>query len=164
MFARLEKTHLKYCWMAAFAITAIFGLGFTPWQAVGELIANQGLSTEGIALIVYAAAYTFPATAGLTALFLIIDRGWLPVNGYLRLVLIITIFVVTTSVSQAYGIGRAISMGQPSLHTSGNPLLRLLTQILGAYLNSYGWGLMLAAVAIALASVASLSVLLRTES
>jgi hypothetical protein len=47
------------------------------------------------------------------------------------------------------------------LPSTGNPWVTIPGYVLGAYLNTYGWGLMLTAIAIAAASVASISVWLR---
>ncbi|HUR09096.1 MAG TPA: hypothetical protein VM347_41610 [Nonomuraea sp.] len=160
MFERLKAKHVRHCWLAAFVVTAIFGFGFTPWQTIQELIANQGVGDDGAMLIAFAAGYTFPATLGFALLFLLIDRGWLPVNGYLRITVITGIFVITAALSRSLGLGLLVTAADPAPET-GNPFARIPAYVLGAYLNSYGWGLMLTAAAIALASVATVSVWLR---
>ncbi|MCA2230180.1 hypothetical protein [Nonomuraea aurantiaca] len=157
MFEWLKAEHVRYCWLAAFAVTAIFGFGYTPWQTIQELIANQGVGDDGAMLIAFAAGYTFPAALGFALLCLLIDRGWLPVNGHLRITVVTAIFVITAALSRSLGLGLLVTAADPVPET-GNPFARIPAYVLGAYLNTYGWGLMLTAAAIALASVATISV------
>ncbi|MBT2224963.1 hypothetical protein [Nonomuraea sp. NEAU-A123] len=58
------------------------------------------------------------------------------------------------------GLGLLVTAADPVPET-GNPFARIPAYVLGAYLNTYGWGLMLTAAAIAFASVATISVWLR---
>jgi hypothetical protein len=162
MFEWLKSKHLRYCWLAAFAVTAIFGFGVTPWETIRQLIANQGVGDDGTTLIAFAAGYTFPATLGFTLMILLIDRGWLPVNGHLRITVITGIFVITAALSRSLGLGLVVTAADPAPET-GNPFARIPAYVFGAYLNTYGWGLMLTAAAIALASVATISVWLREK-
>ncbi|WP_327591244.1 hypothetical protein OHA25_23330 [Nonomuraea sp. NBC_00507] len=70
------------------------------------------------------------------------------------------IFLITAALSQVLGLGVVVTADEP-VPECGNPFARIPAYVFGAYLNTYGWGLMLTAITIAWASVASISVWLR---
>lgn len=37
----LERPHLKYLWGLCFVVVAVFSAGMTPWEALGQVVAND---------------------------------------------------------------------------------------------------------------------------
>src|SRR5688500_2936309 len=65
---------VRWAWCGAFIVTAIFGFGLTPWETIGHLAENKGPGDEGTLMLAFAAGYTLPATVGVLAAVLIVNR------------------------------------------------------------------------------------------
>lgn len=156
MFDRCERRRLRLIWSVAFAITAVLGYGMTPWAVIGSLLETRGVDGGGAALLAAAAGYTLPVSAGVALSLVLIDRGWYPVNGYGRLSLFTGIFLLTTALAE--GLGGDLAPADPSLPEAGNMFAVIGSHLLSTYLNTYGWGLLVSAVSIGVATAASVGV------
>jgi hypothetical protein len=136
-------------WIGAFIIVAIFGYGLTPWQVIESLMAEQGMGTGQQELMAFAAGYTLPLTVGFGVITYIALSGQAP-HGPEK-------FAGAALILAACGWAAGeLGLGLPPDYTgargTGPAYVYLPMLVLSAYFNSYGFGLMLSALALGVAS------------
>ncbi|MEJ7634111.1 hypothetical protein [Aeromicrobium sp.] len=142
------KRAMPWLWAGAFLVTAIFGYLITPWEAISQLLENSGkVDNEGAQLIAFAAGYTLPATVGFAVL------TWLGIHDKYEdfgpagsCVVIGLTLLGTALICQELALGLLPDWNSGMTDAPG--ILKFPVYILTAYLNEYGWGLMLTAAAI----------------
>ena len=149
--SQLTRTHLKWAWGAAFAVTALFGFGLTPWDTIGVAMGEvEGVDRES--LVAFAAGYTLPAAAGFALIVWLAYSGAMrEQSGIAQVVVYSLILAGTALLCQFLGLGLLPDFGRATFQ-SGPFYVTLPVFVLSAYLNSYGWGLMLTAAAIGVAA------------
>jgi hypothetical protein len=138
-------------WGAVFFIVVVACRIFTPWDALQQLLENQGVGEEGKSLLAFVAGYTFPLTLGTGVLTFLFLRG-----AFRHASLGGAAIAVGVILGAAGLLARALGLGLLPDYSGvtgvGGGPFRLLTLVLGAYLNAYGWALALSAAAIGFAS------------
>jgi hypothetical protein len=147
----IELGHMKWVWIGVFLIVAIFGVGVTPWEAIRSLLeSGGGVGEEQAGLIAFVGGYTAPLTVGTGVAALLWLRGafkswtgpW-PIVGVAGI-------LAAAGIGAAYlGLG-LLPVFDPGL-PPGPPWVSLPIWVFRGYFNSYGWTLMICAVAIGLA-------------
>jgi hypothetical protein len=142
---------MSVVWGVVFFIVVVACGVFTPWDALQQLLLNQGVGDEGASLLAFVAGYTLPLTLGtgvVAFLFLLgAHRGSGP-------------GVVAGTVAGILGgaglLARALGLGLLPDYTGvtgvGAGVWKFLTMVLQAYFNAYGWALAVSASAIGVAS------------
>lgn len=142
-----HKEHLKYLWGGCFVVVAVLALGYTPWDAVTQVLANEGgVGDEQMQLLAFVAGYTLPLAAGAcaaTALYFLgafeaIDPAW-------RLATVAAILAVAGWLSTALGLGLAPGVLEPA---SGPPQVSIPMMVIRAYVSTYSWPLAWSALTI----------------
>lgn len=138
-------------WAATFAVVAVLGGFATPWETLQVLLKNRGAGEEGASLLAFVAGYTLPLTAGFGVLAFGILIGAYrgaspPAIGFT----IGGVLFVAGLVSGYLGLG--LLPDYTDVRPSGPPYAAVPLMVLTAYLNSYGWSLMLCALAIGTAA------------
>jgi hypothetical protein len=148
---QLTRTHLKWAWGGAFVVTALFGFGLTPWETIGVAMGEvDGVDRES--LVAFAAGYTLPAAAGFALIVWLAYSGAMrKQSGIAQLVTYSLILVGTAALCQFLGLGLLPDFAHATFQ-SGPFYVAIPVFVLSAYLNSYGWGLMLTAAAIGVAA------------
>ena len=146
----IRDISMKWIWGGVFIIIAFFGVGLTPWDVIAHLIANKGMGEEGIGLVSFVAGYTLPLTAGfgIIALFVLTknpNQSLIPFHA----IVAAGILYLAGWVAAHLGLGL---LPQYSRFTSEavRPPLGPLFFVLQGYFNTYGWSLMICALAISL--------------
>jgi hypothetical protein len=136
----LERSQLQCVWNAACALAVIFGFGLTPWEAIRAAMEH----TASRSLVGFAAGYTIPAIVGFATLtrLMVVRRHF-----DRRVVAAVAALLLgaTAFLCQELGLRRVTDL-------SG------LDYLVGAYLNHYGWSLMVGALAIGAAAGLSVGV------
>lgn len=148
----LQSEHLPWIWAGAFVIVGVFGYGMTPWDAIIQLIENNGVGDQGAYLLAFAAGYTLPATAAIGVIVALAYTGALRNVGLPGTVFLIALILGGAAIlSQFLGLGLIVDLSNATWH-SGPVWLSVFLFVLSAYLNAYGWPLMITAVALGIAS------------
>jgi hypothetical protein len=147
----------RWVWVGAFAVTAIFGYRLTPWDTIESLLNSGGrVGDDQAQLIAFAAGYTLPATVGFALTFYLFQRGvFATMNIQVVVASIGAIFLGAAFLSSVFGLGLMPDVAT-QVPPTGPPMLRFGGWVLGAYLQSYGVGLMFTAAAIGFASAVQL--------
>jgi hypothetical protein len=143
----IKGSHATGAWVAAFVVTAVFGYGWTPWETINQLLESGGVGDAEAQLMAFAAGYTLPATAATAVV------AWLLLSGALRgmegpnaLGLVGVIYLGSAFLSATLGL---IQLPATADWAWSGPLyLALPINALLVYLNAYGFGLTLTALAI----------------
>jgi hypothetical protein len=151
---------VRWAWCGAFIITAIFGFGLTPWQTIAHLAENKGPGDEGTLMLAFAAGYTLPATAGVLAAVLIVNRKVFGTELWPTVTALVGVFAATAVICRALGLGVIVDLDPVALPSApgGHWLLKAAFWVFSAYANSYSFGLLVTALAIGAASAFSVIV------
>jgi hypothetical protein len=148
----LRGIRISWIWGAAFFIVLIFGLGLTPWDAIQALVANRGVGDEGAKVLAFIAGYTLPLTVGFGIIsFLALTGESYGFNGQAQFIGAAIILWITGEVARGLSLGLLPDYSN-AFKISGPGYLRPLLIVLVAYLNRYGWPLMVCALAIGAAA------------
>ena len=150
---QLRQIPMGIIWRITFVVVGVGAGLFTSWQDIGvHLIQNQGVGDEGAALLGFVAGYTLPLFVGFFILaFLAIKESDFSRYGWPVLVLALAFILwVCGEAARALGLGLLpdytyVALGEWPAQ------LRPLGYVLTAYFNSYGFGLMLCALALGVA-------------
>lgn len=152
--AEVPNYPMKIIWPVVLVITLIFGYTLTPVDALAQLLENQlGVGDEGVQMITFAAGYTLPAVVASligTLLFLRTNLEFKTSYGYIIVMGIGLLFVASAFACDRLGLGIPVRVGSDVL--SGGPPVSLVVRVARVYINSYGWGLFVTAVAVGIAS------------
>jgi hypothetical protein len=150
---------MKWVWIATFVVVALFGAAMTPWDVLRDLLANQGVSDEGGQLMAFVAGYTLPLTVGFGVCALLYLRGAHESADW-RTVAVVAAGILFLAGAGAAELGLGLlpvyDNGLPS--AGGHPALRFVLWVLTGYFNSYGWPLMVCALALGCAAAAQVHV------
>ena len=145
----ITTQHAKVAWMVAFVVTAVGAFGLTPWDAISQLIQESGVGDTQAQMMAFTAGYTLPATAA-TALLV-----WLGLSGHLDAVhgpglgiLVGGVYLVSAFLSASMGLFTLPGVQDGITYEGGPPYVALPLLALRVYLNAYGFGLTVSAVAI----------------
>lgn len=148
----LQSEHLPYIWAGAFVIVGVFGYGMTPWDAISQLIESEGVGAQEAYLLAFAAGYTLPATAAIGVIVALAHRGAFQDAGLPGTVFLIAVILgVAAILSQFLGLGLIVDLSNATWH-SGPVWLSVFLFVFSAYVNAYGWPLMITALALGIAS------------
>lgn len=140
---------MAWVWAAVFVVVAVFGAGLTPWDAVGELLQNQGVGDTQAQLIGFAAGLTLPLTAGMTILiYLLITGAAQNHSGPAIGVTVAAVLAGAGYLSAELGLGVLPITGSPP---SAPFYISLPVWIISGYISYYGWALTVCSIAIAIA-------------
>ncbi len=151
----LDRVRMGWVWFAVFVIVAIFGFGYTPWETIQHALENQGSGDEGNTMIAFVAGYTLPLTLGFSILAfiaLVQEESGTNLPGPVWFVIAGFILAFCGLLAQVFGLGLIPDYESRDLYIAGPIYTKLLTFVLGAYFNTYGFGLMLCAFAIGCAA------------
>ncbi len=138
---------MGWIWAITFFIVVVFGGILTPWEAIEHLIVNQGASEEGANLLAFVAGYTLPLTAGFSIIAFLVLTGIHKQFHYgVQLVGAAVILWLAGEAARSFGLG-LLPDYTGWVRISGNPYLRPLLIVLNAYFITYGWALMVCALA-----------------
>lgn len=140
---------MKFVWPAAAAITLVFGYMVTPWQALIELAASQGVSEDVQSLMWRAAGYTLPAVAATMASFFLLR--YTPWGGTGKVLAVAAAFAGAALICSAWKLGLAVDLNNGS-QVSAAPYIAIPYVVGTAYLNAWGWPLFLTAIALGTAA------------
>lgn len=163
----LQPDVMKWIWIGAFIVVALFGYGLTKWEVIQQLIENKGVGEEGSSMIAFAAGYTFPLTVAFGVITLIFLRGrFSNMHPFAAIFLVAAILVTSEAIAADLGLGLlpAYEGGPPIEGPGGGQLpARILAWALDGYFNTYGWPLMVSSLAIGFASGAQVHVWIQTH-
>jgi hypothetical protein len=133
---------------SAFFIVAVFGIGIKPWDAVLNLLSNQGVGEEEFNVLAYLFGYTLPLSVGFGIIaYLILTGKHRGHEWYNQLGVALAILWVCGSVSKLLGLGLSPKFSILNAY-QGAPLLFLLTLVVNGYVHTYGWPLVICALAL----------------
>jgi hypothetical protein len=136
-------------WGAAFFVVAVVGGVLTPWDALADLLVNQGVSDEGSELLAFVAGFTLPLAAGTAIIAFAALRGLyrdMPAPAVAAVAA--GVLAATGYLSGELGLGLAPDLGT---HVEGGGIYAPLVWTISAYLSTYGWSLMICGIAIGIA-------------
>jgi hypothetical protein len=148
MADQLRGLGMGLIWGIVFFIVVVCAGFGTPWEAIEHLLVNEGVGEEGAHLLAFVAGFTLPLTLGSgIIIFLVVtgahrayDRSW-------QLAGAAAVLWLAGEASRLFGLGLLPDYtGWDRI--SGPPLLRPLAVVIMAYFSTYGWALMISAVAI----------------
>lgn len=149
---KLTLDQMKWVWIAAFVVVALFGFGMTQWEVIEHLIENEGVGEEGASMLAFAAGYTFPLAAGSGIVaFLALRNVFDQMYWASACLLVAGILLAAGALASELGLGLLPAYDSIAPNVS-HPALRLLAWTVGGYFNTYGWPLMVSAVAIGAAT------------
>jgi hypothetical protein len=138
-------------WGGAFAVVVLLCGIFTPWDTLLYLLENQGVGDEGASVLAFVAGYTFPLTFGSAVITFLFLRGFFRGGGPVAVALTTAVVLAGSGwLAQALGLG-LLPDYTGATWGAGYGLWGLLSLVLEAYLNSYGWALALSAMVIGFA-------------
>jgi hypothetical protein len=144
----LNLSHMKYIWSVVFFIVAVFGFGITEWDAIGQLIESKGVGDEQVNLLAFVAGYALPLTAGVAVIMLLALRGAFNGASANAMVLSAGVILWLSGLAASY-LGLGLLPNYDLAQAGSGPLPgRLLVWSLTAYFNTYGWPLVISAIAI----------------
>ena len=119
-----------------FVVAILCGI-LTPWD-VFYLVENQGVGDEGSSILAFVAGYTLPLTFGTGVIAFLFLRGAYRGHGAMPMVVTAAVILAGSGwLAQTLGLG--LLPDYTSATGAGSGPWRLLTFVLEAYLNSYGW-------------------------
>jgi hypothetical protein len=143
----LGRTGMQVLWGVTFLVVAVFGFAVTPWEAIAYLLESGGVDSDGAALIGFAAGFTLPLTAGFFIITLaVLTDSVPPMHPWVALGVAAGILWLCGEAARYFGLG--LTPDYKTYWAPGPPQFRPITVVLQAYFNSYGWPLMLCALAI----------------
>jgi hypothetical protein len=146
----LRSVSMGVVWSVVFAIVVILGGLFTPWDALLFLVENQGVGDEGSSILAFVAGYTLPLTFGTALISFLFLRGFHRGLGAVPVAFTVAVILAGSGwLAQTLGLG--LLPDYTGVTGAGPGPWKVLTLVLEAYLNSYGWALAISATAIGFA-------------
>jgi hypothetical protein len=148
MADQLRGIGMGLIWGIVFFIVVVFAGFGTPWEAIEHLLVNGGVGDEGANLLAFVAGFTLPLTLGFGVItFLVVTGAHRAYDWPWQLVGAAAILWLAGEASRLFGLGLLPDYTGWN-RISGPPFLRPLAVVILAYFNTYGWALMISAVAI----------------
>lgn len=146
---------MKWVWMGVFAVVALFAGGMTKWEVIAHLVDNQGVGEEGAGMLAFLAGYTLPFFLATTVVALVYLR-----EGEVSLWVVIVVFIVAGHVASLLGLGLLAEYDYtpPDVPIPG---VSILLRILGGYLDTYGWPLMVSSLAVGIGAALHIDAAIR---
>lgn len=145
----LKSDHMKVVWGIVFVVVALFGYGWSQQDVADHLLANEGVGEEGVNMMWFAAGYTAPLTVGVAVLAFLYLRGVFTRMPWPNACGIVAGVLIVCGLASAYlGVGLAPGFESTLPASGGPPIVRLVGWTIAAYLNTYGWPLAVAALAL----------------
>jgi hypothetical protein len=141
--------HATAAWTVAFVVTAVGAFGLTPWDAIDQLIAEQGIGDTQAQMLGFVGGYTLPATVA-TALLVWcgLNRHLDSMSGPPLFILVGTVYLGSAALSASWGLFTLPGVEDQIRYEGGPPYVALPLLALRVYLNAYGVGLTASAIAI----------------
>lgn len=138
---------MTWVWAAAAFCTLIFGYLVTPWEALQVLAEVQDIQT----LMWEAAGYTLPAVIATIASFFAFRNG---LEGWNGVAVSVALFFFAALICNFLELGLPVDLNTPSYIRMGSHLdfVIFVWVVASGYINSWGFGLFLTAIAIGTAA------------
>ena len=147
---QLRKISMGWVWLFVFFIVAVC-LGITPWEAIEHILRNQGPGDEGTQFLAFVFGYTLPLSVsfGLIAFFVLTGLNE-KYSVEIQLGSAGVILFLAGVASQTFGLG--LPPSDVGTRISGPWFVAIPVYALSTYFNSYGFGLMISALALGVAT------------
>ncbi len=151
---------IKWVWAATFAIVVLTLGVMGPWETLASVLENQGVGEDEATVLAFVAGYTLPLCLGASACTLLLLRG-VHEGKDARGVAVCGALILAAAGFIASELGLGLLPSYESRPPGAPPYIFIPLLVIGAYVNSYGWQLMVAGVAIGVAIAAQIDVWIR---